>query len=39
LAQPAWLDDAVAALSIQLAADEIAALQAPYVPYGIAGFS
>lgn len=33
------LDDAVAALSLNLGAEEIAALEAPYVPHAIAGFS
>jgi aryl-alcohol dehydrogenase-like predicted oxidoreductase len=33
------LEDAVAALSVKLGADEIAALEAPYVPHAIAGFS
>ena len=32
------LDDAVAALSIRLTADEVAALEAPYVPHAISGF-
>lgn len=32
------LDDAVAALSVKLTADEIAALEAPYVPHGVVGF-
>jgi len=33
------LDDAVAALSLQLTAEEVAALEAPYVPHAVAGFS
>ena len=33
------LDDAVAALALQLTADELAALQAPYVPHAVVGFS
>ena len=33
------IDDAVAALSLKLTADEIAALEAPYVPHAVAGFS
>lgn len=37
--KPGHLDDAVAALSVTLSADEIAALEAPYVPHPIAGFS
>ncbi|MCX5495554.1 aldo/keto reductase [Kaistia dalseonensis] len=32
------LDDAVAALSVKLSADEIAALEEPYIPHAIAGF-
>jgi 1-deoxyxylulose-5-phosphate synthase len=32
------LDDAVAALSLKLTADEIAALEAPYVPHAVTGF-
>lgn len=32
------LDDAVAALSLQLTAEEIAALEAPYVPHRVTGF-
>jgi len=32
------LDDAVAALSLKLTRDEIAALEQPYVPHAIAGF-
>lgn len=37
--QLAQLDDAVAALAIKLAPDEIAALEAPYVPHAVVGFS
>jgi 1-deoxyxylulose-5-phosphate synthase len=33
------LDDAIAALAVKLTADEIAALEAPYVPHPIAGFA
>lgn len=33
------LDDAVAALSLKLSAEEIAALEAPYVPHQVTGFS
>ncbi|VTU22377.1 L-glyceraldehyde 3-phosphate reductase [Variovorax sp. SRS16] len=33
------LTDAVAALSLQLSAEEVAALEAPYVPHDVAGFS
>jgi 1-deoxyxylulose-5-phosphate synthase len=36
--KPHHLDDAVAALSLQLSADEIAKLEAPYVPHRIVGF-
>lgn len=32
------LDDAVAALSVKLAPEEIAALEAPYLPHAVAGF-
>jgi aryl-alcohol dehydrogenase-like predicted oxidoreductase len=37
--KPHHLDDAVAALSLQLAPEEIAALEEPYVPHAVAGFS
>ena len=37
--QLAQLDDAVAALAIKLTPDEIAALEAPYVPHAVVGFS
>ena len=37
--KPQHLADAVAALSLQLAADEIAMLEAPYVPHATAGFA
>ena len=33
------LDDAVAALALELAPEEIAALEAPYVPHAVVGFS
>ncbi len=33
------LDDAVAALGVKLTGDEIAALEAPYVPHAVVGFS
>jgi aryl-alcohol dehydrogenase-like predicted oxidoreductase len=36
--KPQHIDDAVAALSLKLSADELAALEAPYVPHAIAGF-
>ena len=32
------LDDAVAALAVKLASDEVRALEAPYVPHPVAGF-
>lgn len=37
--KPGQIDDAVAALSVTLTAEEIAALEAPYVPHAVAGFS
>ena len=37
--KPHHLDDAVAALSLHLSDAEIAALEAPYVPHPVAGFS
>ena len=36
--KPGHLEDAVAALSVTLSGDEIAALEAPYVPHAIAGY-
>ena len=36
--KPEHLDDAIAALSLNLSNDEIAALEEPYVPHPIAGF-
>jgi aryl-alcohol dehydrogenase-like predicted oxidoreductase len=36
--KPHHLDDAVAALSVRLAAEEVAALEEPYVPHAVAGF-
>lgn len=36
--RPAHLTDAVAALSLKLTAEEVASLEAPYVPHAIAGF-
>ena len=36
--KPGHLTDAVAALSLKLSGDEIAALEAPYVPHTVAGF-
>jgi len=35
----AHLEDAVAALAVSLTLDEIAALEAPYVPHAVAGFA
>jgi len=37
--KPNHLDDAVAALSVKLTAEEIDALEAPYVPHHIVGFA
>jgi aryl-alcohol dehydrogenase-like predicted oxidoreductase len=37
--KPGHLDDAVAALELELTAEEIAALEAPYVPHAVVGFS
>lgn len=37
--KPHHIDDAVAALSIRLTADELAVLEGPYVPHAIAGFA
>jgi aryl-alcohol dehydrogenase-like predicted oxidoreductase len=37
--KPHHLTDAVAALSLKLSAEEIAALEEPYVPHKVAGFS
>ena len=36
--KPQHLDDAVAALSVKLEPEEIAALEAPYVPHAVTGF-
>lgn len=36
--KPGHLTDAVAALSLDLTDEEIAALEAPYVPHSVAGF-
>ena len=36
--KPAHLDDAVAALSLNLSQEEITMLEAPYVPHAVAGF-
>ena len=35
----AHLDDAVAALSLKLTTDEVARLEAPYIPHAVVGFS
>ena len=37
--KPQHLDDAVAALSLRLTAEEIAALEEPYVPHPVVGFA
>ncbi|WEK42411.1 MAG: aldo/keto reductase [Candidatus Sphingomonas colombiensis] len=37
--KPAQLADAIAALDLRLSTDEIAALEAPYVPHGVTGVS
>lgn len=37
--KPQHLDDAIAALSLNLTAEEIKALEAPYVPHAVAGFA
>jgi aryl-alcohol dehydrogenase-like predicted oxidoreductase len=37
--KPHHLDDAVNAVNVKLDADDIAALEAPYVPHAIAGFA
>jgi aryl-alcohol dehydrogenase-like predicted oxidoreductase len=37
--KPGHLEDAVAALALKLSDDEIAGLEAPYVPHAIVGFS
>jgi aryl-alcohol dehydrogenase-like predicted oxidoreductase len=37
--KPHHLDDAIAALSATLSAEEIARLEEPYVPHPVAGFS
>jgi aryl-alcohol dehydrogenase-like predicted oxidoreductase len=39
VSKPHHLDDAVAALSLKLTAEEIAALEQPYVPHPVVGFS
>ena len=37
--KPSHLEDAVAALDVRLTPDEIARLEAPYVPHAVAGFA
>lgn len=37
--RPNHLEDAVAALSVRLSTDEIAALEEPYIPHSVLGFS
>jgi aryl-alcohol dehydrogenase-like predicted oxidoreductase len=37
--KPGHLDDAIAALDLVLSDDEIATLEAPYVPHAVVGFS
>jgi aryl-alcohol dehydrogenase-like predicted oxidoreductase len=37
--KPKHLEDAVAAVEVELSADEIKALEEPYVPHAVAGFS
>jgi aryl-alcohol dehydrogenase-like predicted oxidoreductase len=37
--KPHHLDDAVAALNVKLSTEEIAALEAPYVPHAVVGFN
>lgn len=37
--RPGHLEDAVAALSVTLSPEEVAALEAPYVPHPVLGFS
>lgn len=37
--KPQHLDDAVAALDVELTVEEITALEAPYVPHAVAGFN
>jgi 1-deoxyxylulose-5-phosphate synthase len=36
--KPHHLDDAVEALNVKLTADEVASLEAPYVPHEVVGF-
>jgi aryl-alcohol dehydrogenase-like predicted oxidoreductase len=37
--KPQHLEDAAGALSLKLSAEEVASLEAPYVPHRVAGFS
>jgi 1-deoxyxylulose-5-phosphate synthase len=37
--KPGHLEDAVAALSLKLTPEEVAALEEPYIPHPIAGFN
>jgi len=37
--KPHHLDDAVAALNVKLSAEEIKALEEPYIPHPVLGFS
>ena len=37
--KPHHLEDALAALTLQLSSDEVAALEAPYIPHPVAGFA
>ena len=39
VAKPVHLSDALAGLSLRLSADEVAQLEAPYVPHEVAGFT
>jgi aryl-alcohol dehydrogenase-like predicted oxidoreductase len=39
VSRPGHLEDAIAALDLKLTDDEIAQLEAPYVPHAVAGFS
>ena len=37
VSRPAQLDDALAALELNLTADEVAALETPYLPHAVVG--
>jgi aryl-alcohol dehydrogenase-like predicted oxidoreductase len=39
VSKPHHLDDAVAALTLKLTAEEIASLEEPYVPHPVVGFA